>query len=68
MCWFLGLSEPNIQSLNKKCINKWIYSNEELKVNIITNENIQYCVPEYIDIIENRNINTLEAMRVNLIY
>ena len=52
MCWFQGLSDTNIPSLNKKCINKWIDTNKELKVNIITNENIQYCVPEYIDIIE----------------
>ena len=74
ICWFQGLSDPNIPSLNKTCINNWIDLNKDFKVNLVTDKNIHEYAPEYIDIVEKyeykypRNYtNKSELLRVLLL-
>jgi len=58
MCWFQGFEDQNMPTLNKKCLNRWIELNEnEWNINFISFSNINNYVPEFFDIVKNKNLS-----------
>jgi hypothetical protein len=70
MCWFQGLDHASLPLLNRKCIEKWIELNPDWQINILDNSNINNFVPEYFDIVNNKNLsvaNKSDILRIILL-
>ena len=52
-CWFQGLNNLGADTINAKCISKWIELNNDYRVIVLTNENICDYVPTFFKILSN---------------
>ena len=61
MCWFQGLDQLDQNSLNGKCINRWINLNPDWDVKVLSNQSIKEYVPEFFEIIKSSPKRSIQA-------